>query len=65
MIYAGGLKFILLASILYAPGTLLYVWARREQNIKVFKPVDIIILVFVIIGALVGISQLVSGRIAI
>jgi arginine:ornithine antiporter/lysine permease len=65
MIYAGGLKFILLAAILYAPGTLLYVWARREQKIKVFKPVDIIILVLVIIGALVGISQLVSGTIAI
>lgn len=65
MIYAGGTKFILLASILYAPGTLLYVWARREQNIKVFKPLDIIILVLVIIAALVGVSQLVSGRIEI
>jgi arginine:ornithine antiporter / lysine permease len=65
MIYAGGLKFILLASILYAPGTLLYVWARREQNIKVFKPLDIIILVLVIIAALVGVSQLASGRIEI
>jgi len=65
MIYAGGLKFILLASILYAPGTLLYVWARREQNIKVFKPLDIVILALVIIAALVGVSQLVSGRIEI
>ncbi len=65
MIYAGGLKFILLSAILYAPGTLLYIWARREQNLKVFKPLDIIIFVFVIIGALVGISQLVSGKIAI
>jgi arginine:ornithine antiporter / lysine permease len=65
MIYAGGLKFILLAAILYAPGTVLYIWARREQNVKVFKPVDIFILVVVIVGALVGISQLASGRIAI
>ena len=65
MIYAGGLKFILLAAILYAPGTLLYIWARREQKIKVFKPLDIIIFALVIVAALVGISQLVSGGIEI
>ncbi|MEM5332267.1 amino acid permease, partial [Paraburkholderia sp. JHI2823] len=36
MIFAGGLKFILLAAVLYAPGTALYFWARREQNKNVF-----------------------------
>lgn len=65
MIYAGGLKFILLSAILYAPGTLLYIWARREQNLKVFKPVDILIFVIAIIGALAGVYGLASGRIAI
>jgi len=65
MIYAGGLKFILLSAILYAPGTLLYIWARREQNLKVFKPVDIIIFVIAIVGALAGVYGLASGRIAI
>src|SRR5215472_3627998 len=65
MIYAGGLKFILLSAILYAPGTLLYIWARREQNLKVFKPVDIIIFVIAIIGALAGVYGLASGRISI
>ena len=65
MIYAGGLKFILLSAILYGPGTLLYIWARREQNLKVFKRVDIIIFVIAIIGALAGVYGLASGRIAI
>lgn len=65
MIYAGGLKFILLSAILYAPGTLLYIWARREQNLKVFKPVDILIFVIAIIGALAGVYGLASGRITI
>ena len=32
MLYAGGLKYILLAAVLYAPGTILYIWARREQG---------------------------------
>ena len=65
MIYAGGLKFILLSAILYGPGTLLYIWARREQNLKVFKRVDIIIFVIAIIGALAGVYGLASGMIAI
>jgi arginine:ornithine antiporter/lysine permease len=61
MIYAGGLKFILLSAILYAPGTLLYIWARREQNTTVFKPGDWAIFTIAIIGALVGVYGLASG----
>jgi arginine:ornithine antiporter / lysine permease len=61
MIYAGGLKFILLSAILYAPGTLLYIWARREQNTSVFKPGDWAIFAIAIIGALVGVYGLASG----
>ncbi|HEX3436345.1 MAG TPA: basic amino acid/polyamine antiporter [Pseudacidobacterium sp.] len=63
MIYASGLKFILLSAILYAPGTVLYIWSRREQNIKVFKPADIIIFAIAIIGAVGGIYGLASGMI--
>ena len=36
MIYAGGLKFILLSAVLFGPGTVLYFWARREQGKPVF-----------------------------
>lgn len=63
MIYAGGMKFILLSAILYAPGTVLYIWARREQNSKVFKPSDVAIFAIAAIGAVVGIYGLVSGLI--
>ena len=65
MIYAGGLKFILLAAILYAPGTLLYIWARREQNAKVFKPSDVAIFAVVILGAVAGVYALATGLIQI
>ncbi len=37
MIYAGGLKFILLSAVLFAPGTVLYFIARREQGKPVFE----------------------------
>jgi arginine:ornithine antiporter / lysine permease len=65
MIYAGGLKFILLAAILYAPGTVLYIWARREQNTKVFKPSDVAIYAVVILCAIAAVYGLATGLIQI
>ena len=66
MIYAGGLKFILLSAILFAPGTLLYFWARREQNKPVFtKPSDWAIFIITVIGAVVGLYGLATGVIKI
>jgi arginine:ornithine antiporter / lysine permease len=65
MIYAGGMKFILLSAILYAPGSALYVWARRERNKTVFTPIDWAIFVVAAIGALVGIYALATGAIQI
>jgi arginine:ornithine antiporter/lysine permease len=65
MIWAGGLKFILLSAVLYAPGTALYVWARREQNKGVFIASDWIIFIVVAIGAIVGIYGLATGMITI
>ncbi|SCK43645.1 arginine:ornithine antiporter, APA family [Variovorax sp. HW608] len=65
MIWAGGLKFILLAAVLYAPGTVLYIWARREQGKPVFAAIDWVILIVVVIGALVGLFGLATGAITI
>ncbi len=36
MIVAGGLKFVLLAALLYAPGTVLFRMARRQKGVPVF-----------------------------
>jgi arginine:ornithine antiporter/lysine permease len=65
MIYAGGTKFLLLSAILYAPGTGLYIWARREQGQTVFTTVEWIIFAFVLVGAVAGIGGLLSGYISI
>ncbi|MCC8402607.1 basic amino acid/polyamine antiporter [Paraburkholderia sp. MMS20-SJTN17] len=65
MIWAGGLKFILLSAVLYAPGTALYIWARREQNKNVFIASDWIIFIVAVIGAIIGIYGLATGRIAL
>ncbi|SMG53918.1 basic amino acid/polyamine antiporter [Paraburkholderia susongensis] len=63
MIWAGGLKFILLSAVLYAPGTALYIWARREQSKSVFITSDWIIFIVTVIGAVIGIYGLATGMI--
>ena len=66
LLYAGGLKFIVLSAVLYAPGTALYFWARREQGKPVFtKTSDWIIFGLAVIGAIVGIYWLATGYITI
>jgi arginine:ornithine antiporter/lysine permease len=65
MIYAGGVKFILLSAVLYAPGTALYIWARREQGKTVFTTSDWIIFIVAVIGAVIGNYGLATGMITI
>ena len=66
MLYAGGLKYILLAAILFAPGTILYYIARREQGKPVFdKTGDRVIFGLIVAAALYGVYGLLTGAIAL
>jgi len=51
MIYAGGLKFILLSAVLFGPGTILYFIARREQGLAVFPKTSDWVVFGVIVAA--------------
>lgn len=66
MLYAGGLRYILLAAILFAPGTILYFIARREQGKPVFAGTsDWVIFGVILAAALYGVYGIVSGAIAL
>jgi arginine:ornithine antiporter/lysine permease len=65
LIYAAGMKFLLLSAILYGPGTVLYIWAKREQNKPLFTAVEWVIFAVALIGAGVGIHGLATGYITI
>lgn len=65
MIFAGGLSFLLLSAVLYAPGTLLYVWARREQGKTVFTGVEWIIFLVAAAACVAGIVGLITGYISL
>lgn len=66
MIYAGGLHYIVLAAVLFAPGTILYYLARREQGLAVFtKGSDWIIFGVIVLAAIYSVYGLATGRISI
>jgi arginine:ornithine antiporter / lysine permease len=52
---------LLVACIVYAPGTLLYIWARREQGRRVFQPAEAVMCVGLVVAATVGIVLIPTG----
>lgn len=65
MIYAGGTKFVLLSALIYAPGTVLYWLARREQNLKVFNWTDWLVFATATVAAAAALRGLISGAISV
>jgi arginine:ornithine antiporter/lysine permease len=65
MIYAGGMRFFLLSTLIFAPGTILYLLARREQKRRLFTLPELLVFGGVVVAALAGLYALISGRISI
>ncbi|GMO32619.1 basic amino acid/polyamine antiporter [Bradyrhizobium sp. TM233] len=65
MIYAGGPKFLLLSSILYAPGTLLFLMAKRERRENTFTRTEAILFAAIAIAAGGGVYGLAVGALSI
>jgi len=65
LIWAAGPAFLLLACILLAPGSVLYVLARREQRATLFTTPGWIVFGLVLLGAVAGIVGLAAGYITI
>lgn len=65
MLYAGGMKYILLSAIIYAPGSILFFMARREQKIPVFNILEKCLFAIISIAALVAVYCLFKGYIEI
>jgi arginine:ornithine antiporter / lysine permease len=61
MFVAAGLKYVLLVAVLFVPGTILYVWARREQRASLFTSVELVVFAVTLIAGLVGVFGLATG----
>jgi len=65
LLFAAGPKYMLLSFVIYAPGSVLFVMARREQGRRVFSSVELVILAVSVIGAVLGVVALVTGWISV
>ncbi|WP_426141090.1 arginine-ornithine antiporter [Pseudomonas sp. DWP3-1-2] len=61
LLYAGGVKYLLLSALLYAPGVILFAKAKHESGQPVFNTVEKLIFAAVVIGALVAAFGLYDG----
>jgi len=65
MLLAGGAKFLLLAALLYAPGTWLYALARREQRQALFNVRERALFALLCVAAVAALAALSTGALAI
>jgi arginine:ornithine antiporter/lysine permease len=65
MLYAGGPRYVLLSAILFAPGSILFIVARREQGRTMFTAVEWALFIIVVIAAIVGTYGLATGTIGL
>ncbi|MDF9810806.1 basic amino acid/polyamine antiporter [Streptomyces sp. SPB162] len=61
LLYAAGLKFVLVSFLIYAPATFLFIKARREQHRRLFSPGEAVICAVSVVGAAVGVIALALG----
>jgi arginine:ornithine antiporter/lysine permease len=65
LLFAAGLKFMVLGFLIYAPGTLLYYMTRREQGKPLFAPAEWIVFAVAVLGAVYAVYGLATGYISI
>lgn len=65
LLYAAGVKYLLLSALLYAPGAILYVKARLENNKQVFTNLEKVYFILALIGAVIAAYGLYSGSLTL
>ncbi|TWI06286.1 arginine:ornithine antiporter, APA family (TC 2.A.3.2.3) [Luteimonas cucumeris] len=65
LLFAGGVKFMVLGFLIYAPGTLLYYMTRREQGKPLFTPAEWVVFAIAVLGAVYAVYGLATGQISI
>lgn len=65
MLYAGGTKHLLLSSLIYVPGTILYYIARNEQKKQIFTLPERVVFGVIAVIAISAVYSLASGGMSI
>lgn len=64
LVYAAGLSYLLMVSILYAPGIIVYAIARRERGARIFTRFELVLAVALVIVAVYAGWQMWTGAIS-
>jgi arginine:ornithine antiporter/lysine permease len=65
LLYAAGLKYLLLSALLYAPGAAIYLWAKRQRDERAFSGREQLVLALLLLLALVSACLLWVGRLSL
>lgn len=61
LVYAAGLRFLLVSFLIYAPATVLFAMARRERGRRVFSPAERVVFAVAVVVAAMGLASLTLG----
>jgi arginine:ornithine antiporter / lysine permease len=64
LVYAAGLTYLLMCMVLFAPGIVIYVWARRERGARAFTPIEIMVAAGIVVLALLAAYLMATGEIS-
>jgi len=64
LVYAAGLSYLFMCAILYAPGIIFFVLARRENRARIFHPVEAILAAALVAVALYAAYQMWTGAVS-
>ncbi len=65
LLYAAGLKYLLLSALLYAPGAVVYLWAKKQAKQRPFSGAEWVVLAGLLVLAAASAAMLASGRLAL
>ena len=65
LIYAGGISYLLLTMMLFFPGVFIYIWVRKENKQKLFRPYEWLIFIIITILFILCCYQLATGQIVL
>lgn len=65
LLYASGTTYILIASLLYAPGTIMYIYNRHKRGKKIFDGIgSVIVCVVLVVAAIISLVLTANGALA-
>lgn len=65
LLVAAGLDLLLIASLVYAPSTVLFAMTRREQGRRVFSPAELVLFALSVLGAVAAVVALATGALTL